>query len=460
MVFSSISFIYIFLPVFLLVYYLVPAGLRNAVLFLGSLAFYTVGSIDNPEHIAIFVIFLIVNWRIGIKLDARPHANNRKRRAWLTVGLILDIGNLFYFKYMGFAADQFGIALSEIVLPIGISFYTFQAMSYLLDIYRGSCRPAFNIIDFGAYLAMFPQLIAGPIVTYPTVAEALKQHSRPKEHFISGAEIFIFGLASKVLLANQIAGLWRQCVNIGFESITVLMAWMGIFAYSFQLYFDFCGYSLMAIGLGKMLGFDFPENFRDPYMSVSMTEFWRRWHITLGSWFRDYVYIPLGGSRKGKARTWLNLFIVWMLTGIWHGAGYNFLLWGFALFVLISIEKLGVKDFFDRHKWLGHIYMFFAIPLSWALFVNTDFSRLILFFSRLVGRGETIAVFTEDYIKYGRQYGLLLFLCFIFSTDLPRKIKKKIEGTLPYYLIILVLFWAVAWCLYKGMDDPFLYFQF
>ena len=460
MVFSSISFIYIFLPLFLSAYFLVPARFKNAVLFVGSVAFYTVGSIENPWHILVFITCIIINWRIGLKLDKRPHANSRERKGWLIAGLVLNIANLFCFKYLGFAAGQLGFSLNEIVLPIGISFYTFQAVSYLIDVYRGLCRPAVHLIDFGAYLAMFPQLIAGPIVTYPTVSKALKEDRRTKENFFAGMEIFIFGLASKVLLANQIAGLWRQCVNIGFESITVPMAWMGIFGYSFQLYFDFCGYSLMAVGLGKILGFDFPENFRDPYMSVSMTEFWRRWHITLGSWFREYVYIPLGGSRKGKGRTWLNLFIVWMLTGTWHGAGYNFILWGFALFVIISIEKLGLKDFMDRHKWIGHIYMFFAIPLSWALFVNTDFSRLTLFFQRLVGCGQTVAVYAEDYVKYGKQYGMFIFLCFIFCTDLPRKVKKKIEGTLSYYLIILVLFWAVAWCLYKGMDDPFLYFQF
>ena len=460
MVFSSISFIYIFLPVFLLIYYLVPARVKNVVLFLGSIVFYTVGSIENPWHIAVFVICLIVNWLVGKRLYKHHHKRNGARKNWLVFGILLDLANLVFFKYSGFIWGEITGDPISMVLPIGISFYTFQAISYLIDVYRGDCLPAATLSDFGAYLAMFPQLIAGPIVTYPTVANDLKEDRRSKEGFYSGAEIFIFGLASKVLLANQISGLWRQCQGIGFQSITVPMAWMGIFGYSFQLYFDFCGYSLMAIGLGKMLGFDFPENFNDPYMSVSMTEFWRRWHMTLGSWFRDYVYIPLGGSRKGKKRTWLNLFIVWMLTGIWHGAGYNFILWGFVLFLLIAVEKLGVKDFLDKHKWLGHIYMFFAIPLTWALFVNTDFSELVLFFQRLVGRGETVAVFAEDYIKYGKQYGLLLFLCFVFSTDLPRKIKKKIEGTIPYYLILFVLFWAVAYCLYKGMDDPFLYFQF
>ncbi|HQC36632.1 MAG TPA: MBOAT family O-acyltransferase, partial [Bacillota bacterium] len=259
---------------------------------------------------------------------------------------------------------------------------------------------------------------------------------------------------------NQIGGLWRQCVGIGFESITVPMAWMSIFAYSFQLYFDFCGYSLMAIGLGRMLGFEFPENFRDPYMAVSMTDFWRRWHMSLGSWFREYVYFPLGGSKRGFSRTILNLLTVWMLTGIWHGAGYNFILWGFVLFVLIALERLGLKDFFETHRFIGHLYMLFAIPLTWALFVNTDFSNLKLFFQRLVGLGDTVAVFTEDYIKYGKQYGILLLACLFFSTDLPRRLKKRIHGSPAYYLAMLVIFCGVAYCLYKGMDDPFLYFQF
>ncbi len=460
MVFSSISFIYLFLPVFLIVYYKVPEKFKNHILCFGSLAFYIIGSIERPLHILVFIICLIVNWRVGIKIQKTKKSKRGLDLFWLAAGVAANLLNLFYFKYMSFIWRELGGGELNIVLPIGISFYTFQAISYIADVYRGSCHPAASLIDFVAYLAMFPQLIAGPIVTYPTVEEALYSNKTERVRFVSGAEIFILGLGSKVILANQIGGLWRQCVGIGFESITVPMAWMSIFAYSFQLYFDFCGYSLMAIGLGRMLGFEFPENFRDPYMAVSMTDFWRRWHMSLGSWFREYVYFPLGGSKRGFSRTILNLLTVWMLTGIWHGAGYNFILWGFVLFVLIALERLGLKDFFETHRFIGHLYMLFAIPLTWALFVNTDFSNLKLFFQRLVGLGDTVAVFTEDYIKYGKQYGILLLACLFFSTDLPRRLKKRIHGSPAYYLAMLVIFCGVAYCLYKGMDDPFLYFQF
>jgi len=465
MVFSSVTFIYIFLPVFLIVYYLIPDKWRNAALFGGSMVFYTIGSWEYPLHILVFFLCLLLNYLIGKGIAAcdSKHLNkdiaSKKRKVYLVCGIVLDVLNLFFFKYMSFIWEELSGTALQLILPIGISFYTFQAMSYLMDVYRGE-ESAMSFLEFGAYLAMFPQLIAGPIVTYPTVREDLRRDRRSMENLLSGAEVFILGLGSKVLLANQLAGLWRQCQSIGFESITTAMAWMGIVAYSFQLYFDFWGYSLMAVGLGRMLGFEFPANFMDPYMSVSMTEFWRRWHITLGSWFREYIYIPLGGSRKGKGRTFLNLFVIWMLTGIWHGAGYNFLLWGFALFVVMMIEKAGLQKFMEKHRWIGHIYMMVLVPLSWALFVNTDFSQLILFFQRLFASGNTIAVYAEDYLEYGRQYFMFLFLGFAFSTDIPRRVHEKIKGTLCHYLILLVIFWAVAYCLFRGMDDPFLYFQF
>ena len=349
----------------------------------------------------------------------------------------------------------------NIVLPIGISFYSFQAMSYLWDVYRDTCKAEQSWVRFGAYISMFPQLIAGPIVTYPAVSKAMRKRPCNMTTFLQGARLFVFGLGLKVILANQIGGLFRQAQMIGYESISIPLAWMAIYAYSFQLYFDFYGYSLMAIGLGKMLGFHLPENFKNPYMSTSMTEFWRRWHITLGAWFREYVYIPLGGNRKGKLRTVINLFLVWMLTGIWHGAGYNFVLWGFVLFVLIMMEKSGIKKILDKHQIIGHMYMILVIPLTWAIFVNTDLQQLGMMFQKLFGLiPKESVLFGTDYIKYLHPYGWLLAAGLLFSTPIPRNLIRKIRGSKLELVILMVIFCTSAYCMARGMDDPFLYFQF
>lgn len=442
MVFSSIEFIFGFLPLFLLVYYILPCRMRNAWLFVGSILFYAFGSWENPGYVLLFLLSLVFNYGMGSLVS------KGRGKIWFVFAVSANLLCLMSFKYW------------LRVLPIGISFYTFQAISYLCDVQRKKCQAAKSFLHFGVYLSMFPQLIAGPIVQYPAISSQIGKRSYGFHGFVQGLQIFVMGLGSKVLLANQIGLLWNQLSVIGYDSISTPLAWLGIVACSFQIYFDFWGYSLMAIGLGNMLGFELPQNFNYPYLAVSMTEFWRRWHITLGTWFKEYVYIPLGGNRKGKCRTVLNLFVVWVLTGIWHGANWNFALWGLLLFALIVIEKAGLKKILDKYKLLGHLYMFMAIPISWAVFAHSDGTELLLFLKRLFGMGATGYVYGGDYIKYGKEYGFCLFFCFFFATRAPQKIWKKLKRTYTGQIILTGIFAAVVYCLYKGLNNPFLYYQF
>lgn len=443
MVFSSIEFIYFFLPLFLLLYYIVPVKFRNACLFAGSMVFYTIGSIENPIHVCLFCISLVFNYCMGQLIERHDS------KVWFILGIAFNLIHLCTFKYM------------LRILPIGISFYTFQAISYLCDVRSKKSDAEKSFVNFGTYLSMFPQLIAGPIVKYPQIKEQIHDRTYTFHDFTKGIQVFVLGLGSKVLLANQIGILWSQLSVIGYESISTPLAWLGLLAYTFQIYFDFWGYSLMAIGLGRMLGFDLPINFDYPYLSTSMTEFWRRWHITLGSWFKEYVYIPLGGNRGSQLKVFRNLFIVWLLTGIWHGAGWNFVLWGLILFVLIVIEKAGLKQWLDKYKVLGHLYMAAVIPLSWAVFANSDWQKMTLFIKRLFGVGsETGHIFAADYIKYGKEYAIFFLLCFLFITRLPQKIWAKIQSTYAGAILLIGIFLGVVYCLYIGLDNPFLYYQF
>lgn len=443
MVFSSIEFIYFFLPIFLLIYYIMPDRAKNACLFIGSVVFYGIGSIKAPQHIGMFAASIILNYVFGLLIE------KYETKVWLVLGVGLNVAYLALFKYI------------LQILPIGISFYTFQAISYLCDVRWRKCRATKSFVRFGTYLSMFPQLIAGPIVQYPEVARQIYKRKYSFHTVMEGLQVFIIGLGSKVLLANKVGNLWSQLGVIGYDSITTQLAWLGLIAYTFQIYFDFLGYSLMAIGLGKMLGFELPKNFDNPYLSVSMTEFWRRWHMTLGSWFREYVYIPLGGNRCGKLKLYRNLFIVWMLTGIWHGAGWNFVLWGFVLFVLIAIEKAGLKTLLEKYRVIGHLYMMAVIPLSWAVFAHPKWEQLILFFKRLFGiMTENAVIFTRDYIKYGKEYGIYLLLCLLFCTTLPQKVWAKIKDSYIAAILLSAIFVWVVYCLYIGMDNPFLYYQF
>lgn len=471
MVFSSIAFIMYFMPVFFLVYYILPASYKNAWLFLASLGFYYYGVRGNPGYLLLMIMSVVVNFVAGKLIAAQK--TKRARKAWLVVGVAYDLGWLILFKYLGFLIENLNALFGamhvkvqletwNLILPIGISFYTFQIISYLVDVYRRETKAEKSLISLGTYLCMFPQLIAGPIVNYHLIQEQLHKRKHSMEKVESGLKVFALGLAYKVLLANRVGHLWTEVTAIGYESISTPLAWMSIVAYSLQLYFDFYGYSLMAIGLGRMMGFDFPQNFNNPYMAVSMTDFWRRWHMTLGGWFREYVYIPLGGNRGGFAKTVRNMFVVWLLTGLWHGASWNFVLWGLLLFVLLFVEKAGLGKVLERHKVLGHIYMILWIPLSWLVFVITDLSQLGIYLQKLFpffGSTGTV-LFQGDYLKYGKTYGIYLVLGILFATGVQEKLLKKNKNRLWVILLLLALFWASVYCMYLGMDDPFLYFRF
>lgn len=471
MVFSSIAFIMYFMPVFFLVYYILPASYKNAWLFLASLGFYYYGVRGNPGYLLLMIMSVVVNFVAGKLIEAQK--TKRARKAWLVVGIVYDLGWLILFKYLGFLIENLNALFGamhvkvqletwNLILPIGISFYTFQIISYLVDVYRRETKAEKSLISLGTYLCMFPQLIAGPIVNYHLIQEQLHKRKHSMVKVESGLKVFALGLAYKVLLANRVGHLWTEVTAIGYESISTPLAWMSIVAYSLQLYFDFYGYSLMAIGLGRMMGFDFPQNFNNPYMAVSMTDFWRRWHMTLGGWFREYVYIPLGGNRGGFAKTVRNMFVVWLLTGLWHGASWNFVLWGLLLFVLLFVEKAGLGKVLKRHKALGHIYMILWIPLSWLVFVITDLSQLGIYLQKLFpffGSTGTV-LFQGDYLKYGKTYGIYLVLGILFATGVQEKLLKKNKNRLWVILLLLALFWASVYCMYLGMDDPFLYFRF
>lgn len=464
MVFSSLNFVLIFMPVFFACYYIVPNKWKNAVLLIGSLSFYLVGTLKTPYHFALFVLSIIVDFEVGVGIEKYQ----KHKKAILVSGILFHLIALSVFKYSDFVFSQLTpfipklSGIPSLGLPIGISFYTFQGISYIADVYRGKTKAEKSVLRYAVYIAMFEQLIAGPIVTYSRVKSSLRSRKINASAVLCGLGMFIFGLGLKVLLANPIGKLWSQTLAIGFESVSTPLAWMALFAYSFQIYFDFFGYSLMAVGLGKMLGFKLPKNFDHPYMSLTVTEFWRRWHITLGSWFREYVYIPLGGNRCSKARNLFNLLFVWLLTGIWHGAGYNFLLWGFILFLLIATEKYLTGKFLNSHPAIGHIYMLLIIPLTWAVFAVSDMRELGVLFTRLFpffGTGA-LSVFKYDFLKYLKEYYPFFIASILFSTRLPYKLLERIRNSVLVPILLLAIFSASIYCMYKGFDDPFLYFRF
>ena len=464
MVFSSLQFVLIFIPIFFGFYYFVPNRIRNAVLLIGSLCFYFIGTINNPEHFIVFILSIIMDFFIGLCIEKYK----RYKKLFLFAGVFFHLLSLAAFKYSGFVLSEIGKYVSgfdfsaNIVLPIGISFYTFQGISYIADVYREKVAAEKSLLRYAVYISMFEQLIAGPIVTYDKVKKELYRRRIKNEDVLNGIGTFIFGLGLKVLLANPLGKLWSQTCAIGFESISTPLAWMSIFAFSFQIYFDFFGYSLMAMGLGQMLGFNLPKNFDHPYLSLTMTEFFRKWHITLGSWFKEYVYIPLGGNRKGIPSTVRNLFIVWILTGIWHGAGYNFILWGAVLFFIILLEKFFIGKFLNKKPIIGHIYMLLIIPLTWAIFAVDDIGQLGVFFARLFpffGQGVW-SVFRYDYLKYLNLYYPFFIAGALFSTKLPFKLLQRIKSKKIVFLLLAVILSASVYCMYRGFDDPFLYFRF
>lgn len=469
MIFSSLEFIFLFLPVFMLVYGTASKQYKNAIIFLGSIFFYSMGFLEDGIgnmliKTSLFLLTILFNFIIGEFIQSFRRAS----KLWLIIGIIYNFLLLIFFKYSGFFLENFNnlfgteLIVKNIILPIGISFYTFQNVSYIIDIYRKNVECEKSFINYGAYISMFPQLIAGPIVTYSTVAEQLKSRTHSIKKVENGLKTFTIGLGYKVLLANQLGGMWSDLAMIGYESISSGLAWLGIIAFSFQLYFDFMGYSFMAMGLGEIMDFTIPKNFDYPYLSVTMTEFWRRWHITLGSWFKEYVYFPLGGSRCSKGKIVRNFLVVWLFTGLWHGASWNFVLWGLVLFGLIMLERFLIGDFLNKFRILGHLYMFLVIPLTWLIFAVEDFGSLGVYFGKLFGIASesNVIINSNDYLKYWGIYGKYFIAGVIFSTKLPEMIYKKIKNTPFCAVLLLIVFWAAVYCMYKGMDDVFLYFRF
>ena len=466
MVFSSTIFLCVYLPLVLLGYYICPKKGRNLFLLIASLVFYAWG---EPKYVFLMIFSILVNYIFGRLMD--KHRENKKRlKLMLVLSVVIDIGLLSVFKYTDFIITNvnaiFGanFDLLNIALPIGISFYTFQAMSYTIDVYRDDVRVQKNLIDFGMYITMFPQLIAGPIVRYADVQDQLAERSVTTADFSEGVIRFVVGLGKKVLLANQMGAVWSDIYALGGD-VSALMAWTGAIAYTFQIYFDFSGYSDMAIGLGRMFGFKFPENFRYPYQSVSITDFWRRWHITLSTWFKEYLYIPLGGNRRGLARQALNLLIVWSLTGFWHGAGWNFVMWGLYYFVILFIEKLFLLKALDKlPKFFRHVYALLLIIIGWVIFASDDVSVLLPYLGSMFGANGAIGGM-DVYTLLTK--AVLLIICCIASTELPKKLflsaagamNEKAAFTLKSVLTIALL--ALSMILLIGDSyNPFLYFRF
>lgn len=463
MVFSSLMFIFRFMPLFFLCYFLTPKPFRNLVLFLGSIVFYAVG---EPVYIVLMLFTIFANFLVCVHLARESRARNRK--SILVFAMLLDFGMLFLFKYFDFFAQNMNLILHKealpllgLTLPLGISFYTFQIVSYVCDVYHGKMKHPGSLLEFATYVCMFPQLIAGPIVQYQEVSTELAWRKITLQEVEHGLEVFCFGLGAKVLLANKVSIFWNQVQGIGYANLSTPVAWMGAFAYSFQIYFDFWGYSLMAIGLGRMMGFHLPKNFDSPYMVKSVTQFWRNWHMTLGRFFREYVYIPLGGNRKGRFRMMIHMFLVWSLTGLWHGASWNFVLWGLGFFVLLVLEKFFYGRFLERSKVIGHLYLWIVIPVTWVIFAVTDFSQLLIYLQQLAGiHRQPVLVSTDQLVRYVHEYGRLFLICMFFSTRLPEKIYHRIRGGLVVVLLALAVFWLSVYELANGANNPFLYFRF
>lgn len=466
MVFSSTIFLCVYLPLVLLGYYICPKKGKNLFLLIVSLIFYAWG---EPKYVFLMIFSILVNYVFGLLMD--KHRENKKRlKLMLVISVIIDLGLLSVFKYTDFIITNInsvfgaGFDLLNIALPIGISFYTFQAMSYTIDVYRDNVRVQRNLIDFGMYITMFPQLIAGPIVRYSDVQDQLAERNVTTADFSEGIMRFVVGLGKKVLLANQMGAVWTQIYALGGD-ISALMAWTGAAAYTFQIYFDFSGYSDMAIGLGRMFGFKFPENFRYPYESVSITDFWRRWHITLSTWFKEYLYIPLGGNRRGLARQALNLLIVWTLTGFWHGAGWNFVMWGLYYFAILFIEKLFLLKALDKlPRLFRHAYALLLIVIGWVIFASDDVSVMLPYLGSMFGANGALGGM-DVYTLLTR--AALMVICCVASTELPRrlfvtaagKMNEKAAFTLKSVLTLTLLALSVVF-LIGDSYNPFLYFRF
>ncbi|MBE7018035.1 MAG: MBOAT family protein [Ruminococcaceae bacterium] len=465
MLFSSIPFLYYFLPCVLIIYLIAPKKLKNAVLLLSSLIFYAWG---EPKYVLLMAASILVGYLAGLFIGAAKTKNGKKSS--LIISLVICLGLLGYFKYADFFIESFnaltgmGIPALRIALPIGISFYTFQIISYIIDVYRGDTPVQRNIISFAAYVSMFPQLIAGPIVRYSDIVKEINDRKITLQAVSEGARRFILGLGKKIIIANVLGELCDAFLASSQQSVA--FCWLYALAFTLHIYFDFSAYSDMAIGLGRILGFSFPENFNYPFISRSITEFWRRWHMSLGSWFRDYVYIPLGGNRCSKARQMLNIFVVWMLTGLWHGAAWNFVVWGVFFGILLLIEKLWLLNKLEKLKGLRHIYVMIMVMLSFVMFnasgVDDGF--------RVIGGmfGATESFVNSEFTYYLRSYALTLIIAVIGATPLvkkavlslrERKWAENIICVIEPIALTAILLVSTAY-LVDGSFNPFLYFRF
>lgn len=464
MVFSTPLFLFYFLVAVLLVYYLVPLRLRNGVLMLASLFFYYWG---EQDYTLIMLLSTAIDYTHGLLVQRfKERGQDRYARMTVVSSVFFNLSVLFFFKYWDFLAGSLqSIGLEwmpvlGITLPIGISFYTFQTMSYTIDVYRGDAKEQRSIVSFGTFVTLFPQLIAGPIIKYKDLDDQLGRRTHSLEKFASGISRFVAGLSKKLLIANNLGQLWDACKVMGNGELSIITAWLGILAFAFQIYFDFSGYSDMAIGLGRMFGFEFMENFNYPYISKSITEFWRRWHISLSTWFREYLYIPLGGNRCSRGRWILNLLIVWCATGIWHGASWNYLLWGLYFYVLLVSEKLLLGKYLQKLPgWLRHVYVMVLVLISWAIFALEDLSIMGHYLAAMLGFGglPLVNALTGYYL---RNYLPILAAAAVASTPMVITRWRRMDSPGLKLTVLLLGLLACTAYVVAGTYNPFLYFRF
>lgn len=465
MVFSSITFLFYFLPITIGGYYLLPKSMRNGWLLVMSLVFYSFG---EPIYVLIMIASILIDYTNGLFIE-KYRSHKIYPKIFLLLSVALNLGLLGFFKYGDFFIHNvnglfsLNIPLLKVSLPLGISFFTFQTMSYSIDVYRGNTKAQKNIITFGTYVSMFPQLIAGPIVIYKDVERQLMHRQETRHNFWAGVERFVIGLGKKVLLANSIGQLFEEVKAMAPETLTVAMAWLGITAFMLQIYFDFSGYSDMAIGLGKMFGFEFLENFNYPYMAKSISEFWRRWHMSLSKWFRDYLYIPLGGNKKGRGKTLRNIAVVWVLTGFWHGAAWNYLLWGIYFAVILILEKEVLMKYLEpRGSFVRRLYTLPILAFSFVIFALEDLKHMGSYLQLMLFQGPLV---DEAVLFYLHRYGLLLLLLFFTATPYPYQMYVKIKAQGPLGKMLSVATLSVMFLLslayiVDGAYNPFLYFRF
>ena len=466
MLFSSIPFLYYFLLIVVTLYAIAPKVLKNTVLLISSLVFYAWG---EPKYVFLMIATVSIGYVLGILIE--KFRGRRLSKVFMTLSVVSSLAALGYFKYADFFIANFNritglsIPLLRLVLPIGISFYTFQILSYTIDVYRGTTEAQKNPINLATYVALFPQLIAGPIVRYSDISRQLTERTHSFEKTAHGIRRFIIGLSKKIILANSLGELCDAFMQSGDKSVAFF--WLFAVCYSLQIYFDFSGYSDMAIGLGKLFGFEFMENFNYPFISKSITDFWRRWHISLGSWFRDYVYIPLGGNRVKRARLLFNIFIVWFLTGFWHGAEWNVIIWGLYFGILLTVEKFYLSGFLKKHKFFSHIYLVFFVTISFVIFSANNLSQAISYVGGMFGIGG-VPLVSAEWLYYLRSYGVIALVAAVASTPLPKMALNKLCSQsswakiiswfeIPALLLLLIISTAY---LADGSFNPFLYFRF